>query len=153
MAWYIIGDPDRNGKVYIDDKEAGKVFNGYDFMGSATWEDYGGDAYWMDPEEAEQIIKDLEAADAPATPNPADKQYLVKTDIDGEPINKVMTGREVADLYEQDQLCGVYGDIKVWDISEDEPKRINLIDLVDPILENQRWMEREYRDYCENEWN
>ena len=63
MAWYRIGDPDLNGKVYIEDLDAGKVFNGYDFMGSVIWEDYGGDAYWMEPDEAEQIIRDLEAAD------------------------------------------------------------------------------------------
>ena len=57
-----------NGKVWIEDMEAGKVFNGYDFMGSVEWEDYGGDACWMEPDEAEQIIKDLEAADEPAEP-------------------------------------------------------------------------------------
>lgn len=63
MSKYRIGQPDLNGKVWIEDMEAGKVFNGYDFMGSVNWEDYGGDAYWADPEEAEQIVADLESAD------------------------------------------------------------------------------------------
>ena len=59
MSKYRIGEPDLNGLVWIDDMENGKVFNGYDFMGSVIWEDYGGDGYWMDPEEAEQIISYL----------------------------------------------------------------------------------------------
>ena len=79
------------------------------------------------------------------------KQYLVKTDFDGEPINETMTASEVADLFEQDQLCGIYGDINVWDISGEEPRRISMLALVEPILKNRRWMEQEYRDYCENE--
>ena len=53
-------------------------------------------------------------------------------------------------IYGEDQLCGIYSDMEVWDVTGD-PKRISLLDLVEPILENKRWMEREYRDYCENE--
>lgn len=60
---YLIGEPDLNGLVWIEDTENGKVFNGYDFMGSVNWEDYGGDAYWCEPEEAMMIISDLVAAD------------------------------------------------------------------------------------------
>ena len=60
---YRIGEPDLNGLVWIEDMEAGKVFNGYDFMGSVNWEDYGGDACWMDPEEAQEIVRDLILAD------------------------------------------------------------------------------------------
>lgn len=63
MSKYRIAEPDMNGKVWIEDMEAGKVFNGYDFMGSVNWEDYGGDAYWMDQDEAETVLADLEAAD------------------------------------------------------------------------------------------
>ena len=68
MTKYRINQPDLSGKVWIEDLENGKVFNGYDFMGSVNWEDYGGDAYWADPDEAEQIVRDLEAADEPAEP-------------------------------------------------------------------------------------
>ena len=68
MSKYRIGQPDLNGLVWIEDTENEKVFNGYDFMGSVNWEDYGGDAYWAEPDEAEQIVKDLEAADEPAEP-------------------------------------------------------------------------------------
>lgn len=60
---YRIGESDLNGLVWIEDMENGKVFNGYDFMGSVNWEDYGGDAYWCEPEEAMMIISDLVAAD------------------------------------------------------------------------------------------
>lgn len=68
MSKYSIGQPDITGRVWIEDIENGKVFNGYDFMGSIDWVDYGGDACWMTPEEAEQIISDLEAADESEQP-------------------------------------------------------------------------------------
>lgn len=42
-----------------------QYFAGYDPMGSVDWVDCGGDAYWATPEEAKQIVKDLEAADEP----------------------------------------------------------------------------------------
>lgn len=63
MGKYRIGEPDLNGLVWIEDMENGKVFNGYDFMGSVDWQDYGEDGCWLEPEEAEQIIEDLLAAE------------------------------------------------------------------------------------------
>lgn len=78
------------------------------------------------------------------------KVYLVKTSIEGTPVAYLKTEEEIADLYYEDQLCGIYGEIAVYDI-EGEPKRVSLLDMVAPILENRRWMEQEYRDYCENE--
>ena len=63
MSKYRIAEPDMNGKAWIEDMEAGKVFNGYDFMGSVIWEDYGGDAYWMDQDEAETVLADLESTE------------------------------------------------------------------------------------------
>lgn len=63
MSKYRIHEPDLNGKVWIEDMENEKAFNGYDFMGSVIWVDYGEDGYWAEPDEAEQIVKDLEAAD------------------------------------------------------------------------------------------
>lgn len=149
MSKYMIEQPDLNGKVWIRDIENEKAFNGYDFMGSVNWEDLGGDAYWMDPEEAKQILADLEAADAP-TEDPAKKQYLFKVWIEGEQCVSIKTGKQIADYYEQDQIAGICSEMQVWDVSGD-PKRISLLGLVSPILENKRWMEQEYRDYCENE--
>lgn len=126
-----------------------EYFEGYDFMGNTLWSKDEG--LMMDLEEAEAIVEDLEAAEADPGEDLSKKTFLVKTSIEDEPITSLMTGKEIAKLYEDDQLCGIYGDIKVWDISGDEPKRINLWDLVAPILQNKRWMEQEYRDYCENE--
>lgn len=80
--------------------------------------------------------------------NHADKQYLVKITIDGEVSNSIETGRRIAEIYEEDQYAGMYQSIDVWDIDGD-PKPISLLDLVRPILENKRWMEQEYRDYCD----
>jgi hypothetical protein len=68
MSKYRISQPDLSGIVYVEDIENGKVFNGYDFMGSVDWVDYGEDCCWMQPDEAVQIISDLESADEPAEP-------------------------------------------------------------------------------------
>lgn len=124
-------------------------FAGYNFMGGVDWDTDILGAYYMDREEADQIKSDLEAADEPAE-NPADKQYLFKSSIEDEKFISIKTGREIAEIYEMDQIAGIYGDMEVWDVSG-EPKRISLLDLVEPILDNKRWMEQEYRDYCENE--
>ena len=101
----------------------------------------------MTKEEAEQIVSDLEAADEPVE-SAADKRYLFKARIEDEQIISIETGRRIAEIYEEDQICGIYGDMEVWDVSGD-PKRISLLDLVFPILNHKRWMEQEYRDYCD----
>ena len=51
----------------IKDSETGKYFNGYDFMGSVEWVNIG-EAYCMSKDEAQGIVKDLEASDEPAEP-------------------------------------------------------------------------------------
>jgi hypothetical protein len=127
----------------------GYYFAGYNFMGGVEWETDILSAYYMERDEAEQILSDLESADAPAEPEQP-KQYLLKTDIEGEPIAKVMTATEIATMYRDDQLCGIYGELKVYDITN-EPVRISLLDLVEPIISHWEWMDREYRDYCEAE--
>lgn len=82
-------------------------------------------------------------------PDPAGKQYLLKTFIENEIFYSVLTGREIADRYEENQIAGIYDSMTVWSLDGDNPERINLLDLVEPILENKRWMEHEYRDYCD----
>ena len=150
MAKYQIVENEGRYAIYNEDEAA--FFSDFDFMGSAEWVKIPTEDCLMSKEDADEISRILEAADEPAEPevNPADKQYLMKTSFNDEPFAKVMTGREIANFYEQDQLCGMYGDITVYDI-EGEPKRISLLDLVEPILEQKRWMEQEYLDYCESE--
>lgn len=140
------------GSYIILNTETKQWFEGYDFMGGQEWSDLSISAYEMDEQEALQIKADLEAADADDQPKKITlKQYLVKTSIDDEPINRIMTANEIVDLYEQDQLSGVYGEIKVWDITKDEPVRMDLLQMVEPVIAQRRWEEQEYRDYCENE--
>ena len=151
MTKYTVTCKANGAKVarFLDDGISSyEYFEGYDFMGNTLWSKDEG--LVMDLEEAEAIVEDLEAAEADLGEDLSKKTFLVKTSIEDEPITSLMTGKEITKLYEDDQLAGVYGEIKVYDI-EDEPKRINLLDLVAPILQNQRWMEQEYRDYCENE--
>ena len=141
--------------IVFKDLGSSYYFAGYNAMGEAEWETDILGACYMELEEAQQTKSDLKAADEPEI-NPADKRYLFKARIEDEQIVSIETGRRIAEIYDEDQLCGIYGDMEVWDVSGD-PKRISLLDLVEPILENKRWMEQEYRDYCEEQryadWN
>ena len=136
------------GKTRIQDNETGMFFAGYIYMGGAEWRDEDHpDCVLAQYEDADQIVLDLEAADEPEE-DPAKKQYLFKVWVEDELCISIKTGKQIADYYETDQIAGIYSKMEVWDVTGD-PKRISLSDLVDPILENKRWMEQEYRDYCE----
>ena len=133
----------------LRDKETNEYFAGYDFMGSVDWSETVLAAYWMDYPEAWQIKSDLESADAPAEPvSPEKKEYLLRTVCEGIRQSSIKTGKQIADIYDYDQEIGVYSSIEVYDL--DTLEKIGLDKLVTPILENKRWMEQEYRDYCEN---
>jgi hypothetical protein len=137
------------GSYAIYSSEESAFFAGYDFMGGVNWVKIPDVNCCMGIEEAKQIVLDLEAADEPEE-NPAKKQYLFKVWIEDELFISIKTGKQIADDYETDQIAGIYSKMEVWDVSGD-PKRISLLDLVEPILEGKRAMEQEYRDYCENE--
>jgi hypothetical protein len=138
------------GKTMIQDNETGMFFAGYDPMGGVEWrEEITPDCILTQYEDADQIVLDLEAADEPEE-DPAKKQYLFKVWIEDELCISIKTGKQIAEFYETDQIAGIYSNMEVWDVTGD-PKRISLLDLVEPILENKRWMEQEYRDYCESE--
>ena len=132
--------------------EESAFFAGYDFMGSVNWEKIPStECELTEEDDPEQIVKDLEAADEPAEPeeDPAKKEYLLKIVCEDIKQASIKTGKQIADIYEMDQIAGIYSHMEVWDL--DTMKRISLLDLVEPILENKHWMEQEYRDYCENE--
>lgn len=76
------------------------------------------------------------------------REYLLKVTVDGETSASIETGRKIAELYETDRECGYMDNMEVWDIRSD-PVKIDLEELVGPILENKRWIEQEYRDYCD----
>lgn len=76
------------------------------------------------------------------------REYLLKTVSDGIRQSSIKTGKQIADIYDFDQEVGIYTSMEVYDL--DTLTKIDLDELVTPILENKRWMEQEYRDYCEN---
>ena len=145
MKKYEIINHEGGYAIYSSEESA--FFAGYDFMGSVDWVKIPNIKCLMTKEEAEQIVLDLEAADAPAEPDPAEKEYLLKTVCDDIKQASVKTGKQIAEIYDMDQLCGIYSSMEVWDL--DTMKRISLLDLVEPILEQKRWVEQEYRDYCD----
>ena len=155
MSNYTIQTVTNRGEAFkvIYDLDTNKFFAGYDFMGSVNWEDADSEnIYLTDEDDPEQIVADLRAADEPTEPaeDPAKKQYLFKVLIEDEWCISIKTGKQIADYYETDQIAGICSSMEVWDVSGD-PVRIDLYSLVEPILANKRWMEQEYRDYCENE--
>ena len=132
----------------IQDTEDCVYFAGYDDMGSVDWVQFPEDSLGMELSEAQSIAHDLELADEPADPcDPAKTEYLLKTVCEGIRQASVKTGRQIADIYETDQIAGIFSSMEVWDIRS---VKIDLYDLVDPILAQKRWMEQEYQAYCEN---
>lgn len=141
------------GKYFIcrGPYENREYFCGYDFMGSINWEKEPSAEYIIDKDEALSIINDLEAADEP-TDDPEKKQYFVQIRFDGETWNHMMTGRELADRYETNAEAGIGEEYAAFDVNSfGNPVRINVYELVHPIIERKRWMHQEYLDYCENE--
>ena len=65
----VIRDANMEQKYIITNTETKSFFAGYDFMGSIDWVQATNEAYMMDLDEAESILKDMEAAeDEPAEP-------------------------------------------------------------------------------------
>ena len=78
-----------------------------------------------------------------------DREYLLRSVCDGIKQSSIKTAREIADIYEMDQLADIYSSLEVFDL--DTLQKVSLLDLVEPILANKRWIEQEYRDYCDSE--
>lgn len=76
------------------------------------------------------------------------REYLLKIKLDGEVSFRIATGREIAQIYEEDQMAGIYDELTVYDLRS-EPAKISLHEIVDPILADKKWQEQEYRDYCD----
>ena len=76
--------------------------------------------------------------------------YLVQTKCDGDVFSSVKTLPELASLYELEQEACFLDDLVVFDVSDfGHPVKVDVSDVVAPYLEQRRWMEQEYRDYCE----
>ena len=78
------------------------------------------------------------------------KMYLVQTKVDGDVTSSVKSLHELANLYDLDREACFLDDIVAYDLSDfDHPVKVNVGDTVAPYLDQRRWMEQEYRDYCE----
>lgn len=133
MSKYEIGQPDINGLVWIKDVENEKAFNGYDFMGSVMWVDCCDGDFWCEPEEAEQIVRDLEAADEPddeETEENIMKKYTLVTEMNGIREVSSKTGSEIVNLYMcHFMLGGLYSKFAAYDVVDGELKKISLYDI------------------------
>ena len=80
-----------------------------------------------------------------------EKEYFVITFIDGEQCNRVMNIRELAELWQNDDICGCYDGIIAYKYNtvSHQLEEVNVYDLAQNYLKRQREIEDEYRDYCE----
>ena len=78
------------------------------------------------------------------------KTYLVQILFEGEMTSKMMTENQLADAWEQDDIAGIGMQFKAFDVDTfGQITPVNVYEIVSEVLENRRWMEQEYRDYCE----
>ena len=78
------------------------------------------------------------------------KTYLVQIKFDGEVTVKMMTERELADHWEMNDLAGIGCEYAAFDVDDfGKAVPINVYDTVKEVLDQKRWEQQEYRDYCE----
>lgn len=78
------------------------------------------------------------------------KTYFVQIRFDGETISKMMTERELAHHWEENDIAGIGCEYAAFDVSEfGKAKPINVYDTVQEVLGQIRWEQQEFRDYCE----
>ena len=78
------------------------------------------------------------------------KKYFVQIRFDGETSCRLMTERELADHWETNDIAGVGCEYAAWDVDFfGKLIPINVEAVVEVVLRQKRWMEQEYRDYCE----
>jgi hypothetical protein len=156
-----VHNTDREDTFVIYSTEESAFFAGYDFMGSVNWEKIPSHECELTKEDdPEQIVRDLESADEPASPeeDPARKQFFVQIRYDGEVFNHIMTGRELAERYETNAEAGIGESYAAYEVSDfGNPVRVNVWEIVHPIIDHKRWMQEEYDDYCNElryaDWN
>ena len=80
------------------------------------------------------------------------KEFFVITVIDGEQSVHTMSVRELAELWEQDNISGGYIDEIIayrFNLNTHEMEKVNVYETAQEFLKGQREIEQEYRDYCE----
>ena len=78
------------------------------------------------------------------------KKYLVQIKFDGEIISAMMTDRELADHWETNEIAGIGLEYAAFDVDTfGQVTQINVYETVQEVLGQKRWMEQEYRDYCD----
>lgn len=78
------------------------------------------------------------------------KTYLVQITLDGETSSKMMTERELARHWENNDIAGIGYEYAAFDVSEfGKAEPVNVYDIAQEVLGQIRWEQEEYRDYCE----
>ena len=77
------------------------------------------------------------------------KQYFVVARADEELFQNVKNERELAELWEMDNNCGVYNEIKAWEYVDGEMKPVDVEEIAMAYLREQREIQEEYEEYTE----
>ena len=80
------------------------------------------------------------------------KKYFVIVDFDGELCESVKTEKELAELWETDDIAGIYTEIIAFEFNAETKamERVNVYDIAQAYLNQRNAIEAEYREYCEN---
>ena len=75
------------------------------------------------------------------------KEYFVKCKIDGEVCCSVEDVKSLAELWENNDMCGYIDDIIAYD--PDTMKEVNVYDIAKAYLSMRNEIQREYEEYTE----
>ena len=80
------------------------------------------------------------------------KKYLVQTMVDGELFSSIKTEKELAHHWETAYIADFDEESVAYDISMyDHPVKVSIEEIARPIIEQERWMQEEYYQYCQEE--
>ena len=77
------------------------------------------------------------------------KKYIVIIKIDGETDMVIKNEKELAELWETDNECGIYDSIEAYDYINGKMTQVNVYDIACAYINEREEMRREYEEYTE----
>ena len=77
------------------------------------------------------------------------KKYVVIIKLDGETDMVIKNERELAELWRDDDECGIYDSIEAYDYIDGKMTEINVYEIATAYLNEQEEMQKEYEEYTE----
>ncbi len=77
------------------------------------------------------------------------KKYVVITTIEGEHDMHIKTEKELAELWENNQIAGYIDDISAYDYIDGKMTKVSVYDIATAYLSEREAIQREYEEYTE----